>query len=170
LTSLIQRFLHNQRDSNSDSEPSSSASSDLPEFYEKITLYTSAVATFHAPSDISGIGGMRYERIRAVDSWRNGPGRYDCVFVSTRVDLDSDASAEGMGSFDIARVRLFFSFKHDGVVYPCALVHWFKCLGDSPDENTGMWVVEPEVHEDGTRFASIIQYVSCSAPHACIWQ
>ena len=61
-----------------------------------------------------------------------------------------------MGSLDIARVRLLFSFKHDGVVYPCALVHWFKRLGDSPDENTGMWVVEPEVHEDGTRFASII--------------
>jgi hypothetical protein len=61
-----------------------------------------------------------------------------------------------MGGFDIARVRLFFSFKHDGVVYPCALVHWFKHLGDSPDENTGMWVVEPEVHEDGTHFASVI--------------
>ncbi|OAX31238.1 hypothetical protein K503DRAFT_654751, partial [Rhizopogon vinicolor AM-OR11-026] len=50
-------------------------------FYEKITLYTSAVATFYAPSDISGIGGMRYERIRAVYTWRNGPGRYDCVFI-----------------------------------------------------------------------------------------
>lgn len=156
LTSLIQHFLRNQCYSDSDSESSSSASSDLPEFYEKITLYTSAVATFYAPSDISGIGGMRYERIRAVDTWRNGPGRYDCVFVSTQVDSDSDASAKGMDGFDIARVRLFFSFKHDGVVYPCALVHWFKRLGDSPDENTGMWVVEPEVHEDGTRFASVI--------------
>jgi hypothetical protein len=74
LTSLIQCFLRDQHYSDSDSEPSSSASSDLPEFYEKITLYMSAVATFHAPSDISGIGGMRYEHIRAVDSWRNGPG------------------------------------------------------------------------------------------------
>ncbi|KAH9014265.1 hypothetical protein EDB85DRAFT_1876506, partial [Lactarius pseudohatsudake] len=45
---------------------------------------------------------------------------------------------------DVARVRLFFSFTHEGVEYPCALVHWFSCVGDSPDERTGMWVVEPD--------------------------
>ncbi|KAG2117733.1 hypothetical protein DEU56DRAFT_874097 [Suillus clintonianus] len=145
LTTHIQRFLHDQlhcSDSNSEaSESGAGSSSALPELHEKITLYTSAIATFFAPSDVSGIGGMRYERIRAVDTWRNGPGRYDCVFIST------DPTVE---------VRLFFSFKHNGVHYPCAFVHWFKHVHDSPDENTGMWVVEPETREDGTRFASVI--------------
>ncbi|KAF8528622.1 hypothetical protein JB92DRAFT_3081421 [Gautieria morchelliformis] len=94
----------------------------LPTFYGKITVYPSAVATFHAPSDISGIGGMRREHIRAVNSWRKGSGRYDTIFVNT------DPFAEGMHGLDIARVQLFFSFSHDGVQYPCALVHWFSRL------------------------------------------
>ncbi|KAG1873111.1 hypothetical protein F4604DRAFT_1880985 [Suillus subluteus] len=145
------QFLHDQlRHSDSNSEASADLSSALPELYEKITLYTSAVATFFTPSDISGIGGMHYERVHAMDTWRNGPGRYDCAFIST------DPTAEGMSGFDIAQVRLFFSFKHNGVYYPYAFVHWFKRVHDSRDENTGMWVVEPETLEDGTRFASVI--------------
>jgi len=108
-------------------------------FYGKISIYPSAIATFHAPSDISGIGGMRRERIRAVKSWRKGPGRYDTIFVNT--DLP------GMGGLDIARVRLFFSFSHDGVYYSCALVRWFTRVADSPDDCTGMWVVEPDDEE-----------------------
>ncbi|KAG1874048.1 hypothetical protein C8R48DRAFT_745953 [Suillus tomentosus] len=156
LTTHIQRFLRDQlhhSDSNLNSEASESgtgSSGALPELYEKMTLYTSAIATFFAPSDVSGISGMRYERICAVDTWRNSPGRYDCVFVS------SDPTVEGMRGFDIAQVRLFFSFKHNGVHYPCAFVHWFKHVHDSQDEDTGMWVVEPETCEDGTRFASVI--------------
>ncbi|KAG1859497.1 hypothetical protein C8R48DRAFT_748607 [Suillus tomentosus] len=148
LTTHIQRFLCDQlhhSDSNLNSEASESgtgSSGALPELYEKMTLYTSAIATFFTPSDVSGIGGMCYERIRAMDTWRNGPGQYDCVF--------------GMRGFDIAQVRLFFSFKHNGVHYPCAFVHWFKHVHDSRDENTGIWVVEPETCEDGTRFASVI--------------
>ncbi|KAG2116986.1 uncharacterized protein F5147DRAFT_742855 [Suillus discolor] len=150
FTTLIQHFLRDQCRADSDSSSSDSSRSALPEIYEKITLYTSAVATFFAPSDLSGIGGMRYERIRAVDTWRNGPGCYDCVFVST------DSSADGMRGLDIARVRLFFSLKHDGITYPCALVQWFKRVADSPDEITGMWVVEPELLEDGARCVSVI--------------
>jgi hypothetical protein len=42
-------------------------------------------------------------------------------------------------------VHLFFSFKYGGVTYPCALVEWFKQMAEHPDEQTGMWVVEPEV-------------------------
>ncbi|KAF8264141.1 hypothetical protein EI94DRAFT_1594424 [Lactarius quietus] len=34
---------------------------DLPSFYGKITVYPSAVATFYAPSDLSGVGSMRRE-------------------------------------------------------------------------------------------------------------
>lgn len=150
LVNLIQQFLYDQHHSDSDSDATSSAASELPEFYNKINVYSSAVATFYAPSDISGIGGMRSERIRAVDTWRNGPGRYDTIFVNI------DSSAEGMRGLDVARVRLFFSFTHKGTKNPCALVHWFSRVGDSPDENTGMWVVEPEILENGTPHASVI--------------
>jgi hypothetical protein len=131
-------------------EASSSTSSDHPEFCTKISVYSSAVATFYAPSDVSGIGGMRCERIHAIDSWRNGPGRYDCIFVNT------DPSMDGMLGLDIARVRLFFSFKHEDTILPCALVHWFSRVGDSPDEHTGMWIVKPDLAEDGTHIASVI--------------
>ena len=81
---------------------------------------------------------MHRERIHAVKSWRKGPGRYDTIFVNT------DSSMEGMRGLEVAHVLLFFSFSHEGVEYPCALVKWFSCVGDSPDNHTGMWVVEPD--------------------------
>jgi hypothetical protein len=147
LPDLIQQFIYNEQHSDHVSDPSASA---VPTFYGKITVYPSAVATFHAPSDISGIGGMRRERIRAVKSWRKGPGRYDTIFVNT------DSSVEGMRGLEVARVRLFFSFSHGGVKYPCALVHWFSRVGDLPDDRTGMWIVEPDTFDDSEPFTSII--------------
>ena len=122
----------------------------LPPFNDKITVYPSAVAAFYSPSDISGIGGMRNERIRAVKSRRKGPARHDCIFVET------DPDALGMAGLDIARAQLFFSCTFDGVKYPCALVHWFSCVGQSADPGTGMWIVEPDVMEDGAAIASVI--------------
>ena len=118
-------------------------------FYGKISVYPSALATFHAPSDISGVGGMRRERIRAMKSWRKGPGRYDTVFVNMN-------SSKGMLGLDVARVRLFFSFSHKDVQYPCALVHWFYRMGDSPDENTGMWTVADQPDGVGESCAAIL--------------
>ncbi|KAH8096963.1 hypothetical protein BXZ70DRAFT_862972, partial [Cristinia sonorae] len=35
-------------------------------------VHTSATSTYYAPSDLSGINGMRRERIRSTCSWRNG--------------------------------------------------------------------------------------------------
>ena len=139
LLNLIRQFIYDQQNSD---DVSSASTSDLPMFYGKITTYPSALATFHAPSDISGIGGMCRERIRAVKSWRNGPGRYDTIFVNT------DSSADGMRGLDVARVQLFFSFSHDDITYPCALVRWFSRVGDSPDDHTGMWVVQPDDAEN----------------------
>jgi hypothetical protein len=151
LVDLIQHFLSDQCCSTSDSDSdTTSSSSDTPEFYGMIRVSTSAVATFYAPSDISGIGGMRYERIHAIDTWRHGPGRHDCVFVNT------DSAAEGMRGLNIARVKLLFSFIPEDSTYPYALVHWYSHVGDSPDEDTGMWVIEPDYCEDGTHFASVI--------------
>ena len=61
-----------------------------------------------------------------------------------------------MRGLDIARTRLFFSFSYNGIKYPCALVDWFSCVDDVPNSNTGMWVVEPDILDDGTKFTSII--------------
>ena len=141
LSDFIRQFIHNQQSSGHTSD--ASEVSVLPKFYGKITVYPSAVATFHAPSDVSGIGGMCHEQIRAVKSWRKGPGRYDTVFVNT------DSSAEGMRGLEVARARLFFSFSHDDIHYPCALVCWFSCFGNSPDDHTGMWIVEPDISNNG---------------------
>ena len=149
----IQLLLHDQLHADSLSNLSSGSSIlDLPEFNgrTKITIYNSAVATYFAPSDISGIGGMRREHIRAAPTWRKGPARYDCIFVNT------NSNEDGMRGLDVARVRLFFSFRYYGITYPCALIHWFSRVGDAPDEGTGMWVVEPDFNDDRSPVISII--------------
>ena len=159
FVTLIRKFLYEQLRTDSDSESTSSASApsevsvaNLPPFHEKIHVHTSAISTFHAPSDISGVGGMRRERIRAVTSWYNRSPWHDCAFVQT----DSDPTLRGMRGLDIARIRLFFSFHYDKTFYPCALVHWYSHIGDGPDENTGMWVVEPDRDPDGSPREAVI--------------
>ncbi|KAI0348915.1 hypothetical protein OH77DRAFT_1499700 [Trametes cingulata] len=115
-----------------------------------IHVFHSAVALYYAPTDPSGTGGMRRERIRATPSWHNGPARYDCIFV------DKGTSEEGLKGLLVARVRLFLSFQHEGRLYPCALVHWYSTVGDIPDEDTGMWIVTPDFLEDGTPSCDVI--------------
>jgi hypothetical protein len=148
--SLIRRFLYDQQYPNNVLSSSDVPLAACPTYTGKIRVYNSAVATFHAPSDPSGIGGMHREHIRAAQSWRNGPGRYDCVF------LNQDPDFSGIAGMSVVRVLLFFAFDLDGTTYPCAFVHWFKILGDKPDEDTGMWVTMPEVHENGLPVVSII--------------
>lgn len=148
---LVHQFLHNQlhptvSDASSDDTPFMA----LPNIQGRMAIYTSAVSMFYAPSDLSGVGGMRRERIHAVPLWRKSYSRYNCVFVNT------DPTAEGMRGLDVARVRLFFSFKAAGKLYPCALVHWYSCIGDEPDEETCMWKVEPDFNVDGSPLLAVI--------------
>ncbi|KDQ05944.1 hypothetical protein BOTBODRAFT_60809 [Botryobasidium botryosum FD-172 SS1] len=149
LLGCIRQFLYQQTNPD-DIRPLSEVPLDeYPSFHGRLRVYHSAVATFHAPSDRSGINEMACERIRATPSWRGGPARYDCVFVET------NAMLPGMRGLDIGRVRLLFSFVHSSKTYPCALVEWFTTVGDSPDTDTGMWLVEPE-YEEGDRAISVI--------------
>jgi len=103
-------------------------------------VYNSARVVYYAPSDISGLKGMHRERIRSTQSWYGGRPRRDCIFVGNTDSQD----APGFRGLLIARVYLFFSFKYQDVRYPCALVHWFSTVGDTPDDETGMWIVEPD--------------------------
>ncbi|ETW86550.1 hypothetical protein HETIRDRAFT_307777 [Heterobasidion irregulare TC 32-1] len=120
----------------------------------RVSVYHSATAIFYAPSDPSGIGGMRREVIRATPSWRHGPSRYDCVY------LQMDAEHQGFRGLNAVRVRLFFRFRFHGRTYPCALVEWFSAIGDDPDEDTGMWIVEPDLDIDGNHATSVIHLES----------
>lgn len=56
----------------------------------------------------------------------------------------------------VARVFLFFSFVHMGSLYSCALVQWFSTIGDEPNDETGLWMVEPDVREDGRPLLAVI--------------
>ena len=151
---LIRLFLHEQLHGADSASNLSSGSliSNLLSFKgkAKIFIYNSAAATFFAPSDISGIGGMRREHIRAVPSWRKGPSWYDCIFINT------DPSGIGMHGLDVARIQLFFSFMYEGIKYPCALIHWFSHVGNKPDEDTGIWLVQPDSNADGSPAMSVI--------------
>jgi hypothetical protein len=82
---------------------------------------------------------LRHERIRSTKSWYNGAPRRDCVFIG-----NSDSEEPGFAGLHVARVLLFFSFNHDMLTYPCAFVHWFSTVGDTPCDETGMWMVEPD--------------------------
>ena len=53
---------------------------------------------------------------------------------------DESTSDHGFLGFEVAQAHLFFSFTHNKVTYPCALVHWFSCVGDMPSDVTGRHV------------------------------
>ncbi|KIM60851.1 hypothetical protein SCLCIDRAFT_123437 [Scleroderma citrinum Foug A] len=86
---------------------------------------------------------MRCKHIHSCPVWREEGPQFNCVFIVT------DPQAEGMCGLDVARVLFFFffffffSFHYLGTRYPCAVMHWFDRIGDSPDESTGMWIVRP---------------------------
>ncbi|KAJ7070469.1 hypothetical protein C8F01DRAFT_1206314 [Mycena amicta] len=115
----------------------------------KIHVFHSAVASFYAPSDISGIRGMRREWIRSTPSWRKTGARRDCAYVV------ENQETPGFRGMSVVRVQLLFSFDFDAVTYPCALVEWFKKVGRSPDSETGMWIVEPEM-EGQRRLVTVV--------------
>ncbi|OJT11162.1 hypothetical protein TRAPUB_12318 [Trametes pubescens] len=139
LQQLIRCFLYHQLHP---AEGLSGASIPLdrcPPFDNKglLSVYHSASATFYARSDPCGTGGMHREIIRATPKWRTGAARFDCVFVNRR------NNAHGLLGMEVGRIRLFFRIHHEGRQYSCAVVHWFHRTGDEPDEDTGMWVVQP---------------------------
>ncbi|KAG1856020.1 hypothetical protein DFJ58DRAFT_716121 [Suillus subalutaceus] len=122
---------------------------DCPRYEGRIRVFNSAVSMFFAPSNLSGIGGMKREHIRVSPNWRNGHTRKDCVFVIT------DPNIHGMRGMDVAWVLTFFSFRLRGGFYPCAVVQWFNQVGNAPDDETGLWMVEPSSINGHAHFAVI---------------
>ena len=159
LRRLIQHFLFTQLNQDDPRDPADVPTGSLPRHEGKLQVFNSAAATFFAPSDLSGTGGMRREHIRACPLWRNEYPRNDCVFINT------DSDAQSMRGLEVARIVCFFSFKHNWEVYPCALIHWFEKIDDCADEDTGMWMVRPSFHEDGSWNLAVIhiETVFCAA-------
>ncbi|KAF8872253.1 hypothetical protein CPB85DRAFT_1445099 [Mucidula mucida] len=135
LPELTRRFLYQQESLMDDDVPMEDPMlvdlDDCPPFSGPIRVFPSA-------------------RIRSMGSWRHGPPRQDCIF------LDKDSSLPGFRGLHAARVLLFFSMKHMNIVYPCALITWFSPIGDEPDPVTGMWMVEPDVDENGERVQAVV--------------
>ncbi|KZT18295.1 hypothetical protein NEOLEDRAFT_1184396 [Neolentinus lepideus HHB14362 ss-1] len=135
---LVRQFLRNHLVEVNDLIYHEEDKHSLPEFHSPIYIHYSAKAIYYAPSDPSGVGGMRREYIRANPKWRKGDPRFDCVLVKRPV-LEGPSVA---GKFQVARIFLLFSFKFSGVTLQCALVQWFDWIAGVPDEDTGMWMVE----------------------------
>ena len=153
LSDYIRRFLYDRLYPDADVCGMDAPIEDCPTVspFLRLKVFHSATATYYAPSDLSGIGGMHRERIRATPTWQNGPGRYDCIFVDNEPDID------GFAGLHVVRVKLFLSFTaNDGTTYPCALVEWFSRYGDSPCKETGLWRVVPDRNVRGHRVASLI--------------
>lgn len=147
LLELIQHFLYM---SIYPDDPDDIFIDDLPELplRLKMGLHLSASATFLAPSELCGPGGMHREMIRCNPTWFKEIPRYDTVLV--RVD-----DTPGMRGLSVVRVRAFLSFVFEHVKYQVALVEWFTTDADQPDPLTGMWVVRPAYVGD-IRSATII--------------
>jgi len=150
FSSLLRRYLHSQLHATDPRNPDDIPPDECPFYDGPLRVFNSACSTFFAPSDLSGIYGMRHEYIRSCPMWRDGNPRLDCVFVVT------DPQMQGMRGLDIARVLCFFSFKYLGTEHQCAVVHWFDRIGNGPDEATGMWIVRPGYQACNIRNIAVI--------------
>ncbi|KAG1786219.1 uncharacterized protein HD556DRAFT_1434810 [Suillus plorans] len=133
LPFMIQEFIHNQHYSK-DPNPPEFDPATAQVFLGNLTIFNSAAASFHAPSDLSGTGGMRREHIQATPSWRVGELRHDFL--------------------------CFFSFNYRISYYPCAIVHWYSYVRKEHDPDTGMYVVTPATTGDDVPDVSII-HINC---------
>ena len=102
--------------------------------------------------------------------WRNEGPQKDCIFITTNL---GNQESTGMQAFDIAYIHGFFSFTDTSEIhYPCAVVCWFDKVDDLPDEDTGMWIIQPSyLHNHFPNFAVIhidsIYYAAHLIPIYC---
>ena len=71
------------------------------------------------------------------------------MFIMTDMEVDV------MQGMTIGCALLFFSFTFGDTYFPCALVHWL-IPGNVPDDDMGMWVVQPEFTANGHCTLSVI--------------
>ncbi|EMD36420.1 hypothetical protein CERSUDRAFT_52595 [Gelatoporia subvermispora B] len=141
LPELTRRFLYDQTRRAQARSELEIPLSECPKVNGPVHVYHSAAATYYAPSDACGVGGMHREHIRATPSWYGGDARFDVVLTEPQSGSDS------INGLSVARTKLLFSFRHKRIKYNCALVHWYEIYGNAPDVNTGMWTLRPQYHD-----------------------
>ena len=107
----------------------------------KVMIVRSATCVYFPLSDHNGITPKR-EILRATPSWRNSLPHHDTVLVKMGL-------SPGPHSLLVAWLHLLFSFMKLNTRHNIALIHWYSYLGDSLDEDTGMWVVRKKRGSDG---------------------
>ena len=147
---LICCFLYDQTYPNAQVSSSQVSIDACPASRGKIAVFYDASATFCAPSDPSGLHGMHREFIQATPSWHKGHAQYNCIFINMHPE------STGMWGLQVAHVFLFFSMVHRDTLYSCALVQQFSTIGDEPDDETGLWMIKPDIHQDGKPDLAIV--------------
>ncbi|KZV59530.1 hypothetical protein PENSPDRAFT_595273 [Peniophora sp. CONT] len=150
LPSMIRMFLQDQLYPDPDLAAADIGVDACPMFTGNVQVYPSAQAYYYAPSDKSGTHSMHVETIRSVKSWYGSSERRDTVLVQNGDEADA------MGGMLVARVLAFLAFTHNDIRYPCALVQWYRPVGDEPDPVTGMWIVKPIADAQGRRDTDLI--------------
>lgn len=138
LEDLARRFLQDQKYPHPELNSADLPLNECPAIDDKLSVYRSARATWYAPSELAGPTGMHMEIIRSTPSWFRRHERRDTVLIQNGSDEDV------MKGMVVGRVMMLLGVPHDDDEYPCALVEWMLPVGNQPDEETGMWVVEPE--------------------------
>ncbi|KAJ7752437.1 hypothetical protein DFH07DRAFT_868822 [Mycena maculata] len=152
---LFRRFLHEELNGPPGDAPPVPLNV-CPIFAGHITVHHSAITRFYAPSNLGGAGGMYRERIHSNPNWHGYPRR-DTVLV--------DVGGPVMHGLVIGRVLMFFSFSFVDRLFQCVLVNWLVPVGDAPDPDTGMWVVELERERNSPTFAIINVNAIAHASH-----
>ncbi|KAH9978484.1 hypothetical protein BJV77DRAFT_1062733 [Russula vinacea] len=88
----------------------------------------------------------------------------DCPYFGGRIKVYHSAIARGMYR---ERIRSNPNWhgqyaRRDTIYYPCALVNWLV-PGKEPDEDTGLWMVQPEYEGNGRRRTLSIIHLDCVA-------
>ncbi|KIM52380.1 hypothetical protein SCLCIDRAFT_141185 [Scleroderma citrinum Foug A] len=65
-----------------------------------------------------------------------------------------------MQGLHVGRVFLFFLFSYSSTKYLCALIQWFSTISEGPDEDTGMWIVQPDL-DANREFTLEVVHVNC---------
>ncbi len=110
-------------------------------WHENVPLSTYPSVKIRRRALSSGGSEERSELVRATETWRKGPGRFDTVFVQERPGTQTISS----GGLSVARVRLFFLFFFAGKFHQCAFVTNYQ-LDTSQDPDTGMWIARRGRH------------------------
>jgi hypothetical protein len=120
----------------------------------KVSTFHSVTMRYYSPIDLDGSrGGELKEIIRANPHYRGDP-RYDTILIET------DPERTGMSGLDVAQLKLVFTCQVNEKVIPLVLIQWFQKVSDTPDRDTGMWIVEREACVDQTPHYSVL-HIDC---------